>query len=738
MRPQKILFICVALVLLALGSAQAQSTLYVDCDNGDDVTGNGTVGNPYGSIQATFLNHAADGDTIRVLPSTCNECVELTTNAAGELRAVDLVADAFLQSGDNTATTINATGLCAPNVAAVNVHGIGASLTGFTVTGGAASGVFGRGSVAITSNVITGNSSSFGGGIYIYTASCYYDGSSVIEITDNDINNNSAAYEPGLTAGGDGGGVYVLAVGSADPGCKVCSGGVDDGLFCIGGGDCDSGACVAISSGDAQVTLQGNTITSNTIQGNTGGFNVPFGGGLVVYTFGESGATTASVTVTQNVITDNSAAAGSTSYGGGAWVQTYGYGNETIIVDGNTIAQNSSTGDGGGISAWSQSLDVANHSVVLNNNTITGNSATGNGGGIDMFMLAGDLLPTQSISLRATNNRVTGNSSSGTLGGAGGILGSLFSERSDGAVTNIQFDISGNRVTNNTSSFMGGGIGLIISADADPDIGGTTNKTDAAVTLNGNLVADNQAVASATAPGGGVFAYLQSFGEGFASLDMSRNTIVNNQSNDRAGGINIEQCADFDAFFNFEGTNTVNVDSSIVALNDGFGIGGPDILEAGEITPGAGCLAENYDVFVDYSDLFGNLGGNFQAASWLTSGVSSISSDPLLAGPLYLPDVCSPTLDSADPALDFSLEPQPNGGRANMGYTGGTATATSSLADVNLDGIIDGVDVVQLSTAFGSSNGQARFRASADLDGSDMVDGLDLSYIAAQFGDTCQ
>ena len=40
----------------------------------------------------------------------------------------------------------------------------------------------------------------------------------------------------------------------------------------------------------------------------------------------------------------------------------------------------------------------------------------------------------------------------------------------------------------------------------------------------------------------------------------------------------------------------------------------------------------------------------------------------------------SPTIDAADPSLPFSNEPAPNGGRANQGYTGGTAQATPSPA----------------------------------------------------------
>ena len=119
----------------------------------------------------------------------------------------------------------------------------------------------------------------------------------------------------------------------------------------------------------------------------------------------------ATVTVTSNEITGNSMAPGSAGYGGGAWITTYGYGTETVFVDSNTIASNSSTGDGGGISAWVQTLGQANHSLRLEGNTITGNSADGNGGGADLFAFAQDLASVgQSLDLTATDNIVTGNS----------------------------------------------------------------------------------------------------------------------------------------------------------------------------------------------------------------------------------------------------------------------------------------------------------------------------------------
>jgi hypothetical protein len=58
-----------------------------------------------------------------------------------------------------------------------------------------------------------------------------------------------------------------------------------------------------------------------------------------------------------------------------------------------------------------------------------------------------------------------------------------------------------------------------------------------------------------------------------------------------------------------------------------------------------------------------------------------------------LDDVTSPCIDAGDPAADFSGEPQPNGGRLNVGAHGGTAYAgrndTPFSGDINGDGVFD-------------------------------------------------
>ena len=74
------------------------------------------------------------------------------------------------------------------------------------------------------------------------------------------------------------------------------------------------------------------------------------------------------------------------------------------------------------------------------------------------------------------------------------------------------------------------------------------------------------------------------------------------------------------------------------------------------------------------------------------AGTGDISSDPLFedpANPNYHLMPGSPCIDAGDPASDYSSEPEPNGGRINMGAYGGTAEAATNTIDSDNDGLYD-------------------------------------------------
>ena len=705
MNRKKILGLLIAVAAISIPLHAA--TLYVDkantsCNN----QGTGTMQVPFCSIQAGY-DAAADGDELRVMPGTYTECVflyDLDTQ-----KGVSVRADAYVNSGNKNSTIIDGTGLnclfpgTTNPASVVNLGGFGGKLEGFTVTGASNSGIFGVGPVVITNNVVSGNDAAGGGGgMYVYTGTCAY-GTTVTDILNNVITNNATV--------GDGGGLLIAA-----------------GQFDVVGTTCPVG-------GNATVNVQGNTITGNTADGS--------GGGILAATFTAVGTRSAEIVITSNTISGNGASSELLfGQGGGIFGYTYGYGTESIKVMNNIIAANTTLDYGGGISMWidpDTNDTTINHSIEVADNTLTGNEAGYGGGGIDLLVRTGDFRINQRADMYIHGNAITGNTLTADLPdqtfGGGGILAYLESQNSNSPRIGVRLE--GNDISNNSAFGFGGGVSLFGKAVAVPGNPGTDAQVAAEFELRNNAITRNNAstaVQGWDGAGGGVFMLLETQGDAQTRADLPLNTIADNtiDTMNEVGGIHAESFIAPDAAQN-EGETVLTLNSSIVASNDGVGFGGPSPGLPGYITPGG---SDNFVVTMTYTDLHGNEAGDLDG--WIPpGGTGNIFVDPLLVPLTYLVERCSPTIDAGDPAFAFVNEPAPDGGRVNMGSTGNTSSATKSIADVSGDGIVDGIDIVRLSVAFGAAFPSARYNAAVDVNGDDIVDGDDLTLMAPDFGQTC-
>ena len=175
-------------------------------------------------------------------------------------------------------------------------------------------------------------------------------------------------------------------------------------------------------------------------------------------------------------------------------------------------------------------------------------------------------------------------------------------------------------------------------------------------------------------------------------------TVVGNTSTSTGGGLWVK-------------TASAQVVNSIFWANTASS-GGPQLS-----------LSSPATLTVKYCDVAGGRPGVFGTGT-VVWGSGNLDADPnfadLNAGDYHLkstrgrywPDhqvwvldtVTSPCVDAGDPNSAFDLEPQPNGGRINMGSDGDTAFASLSpeggcsglVGDVNQDGVIDFMDLFAL------------------------------------------
>jgi dockerin type I repeat protein len=702
----KLVAVATAAALALYSGPAGASTTFLVATTGTDSAACGPTATPCKTIQFA-LDKAAPGDAVDVRAGTYAECL-LVAPGTG-VGGVILENEGFSTTQTTFGSILDGTGVCdtasgtpGPVVTVFDQS----TVQGFTIKNGGDSDVVGLGAVTIATNKISaGTTTSIGGGIYLATGANLTDATLKAQIVGNTIES--------CTADLDGGGIYVDASASGVP---------------------------------SVVEIDANTIATNT----AGGVGGAFGGGVTVFTDTASATDVSTVTITANTITGNVAknatAGAQVAYGGGIFVATggtSGLGTESVTIGGsaagtgNIVRSNTSEGFGGGISINLQPVPAAIHSIVVERNAITSNSAAKGGGGIHSFATGTDLVaippppppapPILAATMDIEGNTLTGNHATGapTDFGGGGMFSENYLFRTPTGVTSLQ--IARNSITSNDSTSFGGGASLLLFASDDPNGDGVTSATDATMEFANNLLAENAAhdATGGEARGGGAYQYVEaSGGQASATLDDGFLTVANNTTDVGEAGLAWDAVSSANSL-NTDGQTQISLTNSIVSANAGVGVGGG-------VIPGPGV-----GVDIRYDDSLGNTGGDWDAQLGVVAGVNGILAvDPALDA-FFTPALCSPTIDAGDPATPVGQELLPNGNRVNLGHLGGTVSAIRTLPDVNGDGQVDGLDVLAIAVSFGAASGDPRFSAAADRDFDATVDGDDLSYVAAFYGQAC-
>ena len=648
--------------------------------DGDDATADGSPSSPFATLDAAFLA-AAQGDRLILEPGHFFQCATLSlldqVGLTDRNKPIDVVSREYLDAGEPTnfapsgapgvSSILDGSSACGSGTATpgatLTVASTGSSVTGIVIRGGGRGGIAAAGSVTLTNNLIEQNAGARGAGIAFTSATCTL-GDASATISHNLIRDNVATFDA-VSGLGDGAGLHVVAASVLPGGATSCG-------FVGAPGEISASAEEGRS---AAVTIESNVIQNNVL--DSAEAVTLFGAGLFVETLaiadGLGEVSTSQVTITRNVIADNSMSGLAAGYGAGAFVATRGVGSESIDVVANDIVGNHSQGgsngggDGGGIGAWvvgdvepGQTVGIHDHVIRLRQNFIADNTADNRGGGADLFVFA-DRIDESSSRLRieVDDNDFWRNTAleEDRVGGGGGFLANVTSTRT--ALTDIvEIVARNNRVRDNRATLIGGGVSLLAAADGDPlDLpSGSQGPASARIRLeqnllSGNRATDNDGAAEAT------FVLTQAYGPGDVSVRLERNTLADNGAPSKSFTsdiVHLESVTDLDRAGSADGAARVDLIGNVVEGAVSVGIGGAEPgVSDGYIALLGFPNTANLQVGATHNDVDGF--GGFDWAPWIgdrTGIAGNISVPPAFVDrTFYEPQPDSPLVDAGDPAF---------------------------------------------------------------------------------------
>ena len=289
------------------------------------------------------------------------------------------------------------------------------TLTNNTITGNSGlnwgGGVYANSStLTLTNNTITGNSTNWGGGVYA--------SNSTLTLTNNTITGNSANYGGGVCAPGS---TSLTLTNNT-----ITGNGSDSGIQ--GGG--------VYTRDSATLTLTNNIIAGNSASDGSG----------------VSASYSTTLTLTNNIITGNS---GENGYGGGVYTRDL----TTLTLTNNIIAGNSSNYGGGVYASDSTTL-------TLTNNTITGNSGeNGDGGGVyvrlydnsDTAQIYNNIVYNNNANTDSNDLYINNDGNGDFIPSPVNLYNNDFDQSTAGTYIEIPFTIDSNNLNNENPLFVGGG-----------------------------------------------------------------------------------------------------------------------------------------------------------------------------------------------------------------------------------------------------------------------------------------